>query len=100
MMAVAGDDGEKMTGTCKWFDSVKGFGFIEVDGAEQDYFVHQSDIYAPGYLSLAEGETVEFTVTTDERTGKAKAVDVTGPGGEYVQGTPPPSYDDNYDDGY
>jgi VCBS repeat-containing protein len=90
-------DGDKLTGTCKWFDSVKGFGFIEVEGDENDYFVHQSDIYAPGYRSLAEGEPVEFTVTTDDRSGKTKAVDVTGPNGEYVQGQPREEYDD---DGY
>ena len=90
-------DGDKLTGTCKWFDSVKGFGFIEVEGDENDYFVHQSDIYAPGYRSLAEGEPVEFTITTDERSGKTKAVDVTGPNGEYVQGQPREEYDD---DGY
>jgi cold shock CspA family protein len=87
---------EKMKGNVKWFDSVKGYGFIEVEGDENDYFVHQSDIYAPGFRSLAEGEPVEFVVTTDDR-GKTKAVDVTGPNGEYVQGQPREEYDD---DGY
>merc|ERR1719460_3137751 len=83
------------TGRCKWFDCEKGYGFISVDGEDRDYFVHQSDIYAPGYRSLAQGETLEFSVATDERTGKIKAVEVTGPDGQYVEGTPPPEFDDD-----
>ena len=47
--------------------------------------------------SLAEGEAVEFRLTTDPKTGKVKAVDVTGPDGAYVQGAPrEPRYDDEY----
>ena len=46
--------------------------------------------------SLAEGEEVEFRLTTDEKTGKTKAVDVTGPDGAYVQGAPRPTFDDDY----
>ena len=45
--------------------------------------------------SLAEGELVEFRLTTDSKTGKVKAVDVTGPDGAYVQGAPR-QYDDDY----
>ena len=37
------------SGTCKWFNVEKGFGFISVEGQESDVFVHQSDIYAPGF---------------------------------------------------
>jgi len=88
-------ENKKMTGRCKWFDCEKGYGFISVDGEDRDYFVHQSDIYAPGYRSLAQGETLEFSVATDERTGKIKAVEVTGPDGQYVEGTPPPEFDDD-----
>ena len=51
-------------------------------------FVHQSDIYAPGFRSLNEGEAVEFRLTTDDKTGKIKAVDVTGPDGAYVGRAP------------
>lgn len=76
------------TGKCKWFDSSKGFGFIDVDGEDSDIFVHQSDIYAPGFRSLAEGEVLEFKVGTDPKTGKLKAKEVTGPDGSYVQGQP------------
>ena len=58
-----------VTGSCKWFDSAKGFGFIAVDGEESDIFVHQSEIYSPGFRSLADGEKVEFKVSADDRTG-------------------------------
>jgi len=86
-LTVMGDDGP-MVGKCKWFNVEKGFGFIQVENEERDVFVHQSDIYAPGFRSLAEGETLEFRLTTDDKTGKIKAVDVTGPDGAYVQGAP------------
>jgi cold shock CspA family protein len=70
------------------FSAERGFGFISIDGEENDAFVHQSDIYAPGFRTLAEGEALEFRLTTDPKTGKVKAVDVTGPDGAYVQGAP------------
>merc|ERR1719382_78103 len=88
--------GAAMKGACKWFDSTKGFGFIAVEGEEQDVFVHQSDIYAPGFRSLAEGEELEFKVAADPKTGKLKAVEVTGPDGAYVQGAPRQDFDDGY----
>merc|ERR1712066_184894 len=93
---VAFSDGDQKTGTCKWFNVEKGYGFIEVDDADSDIFVHQSDIYAPGFRSLAEGEQLEFRVETDTKTGKLKAVEVTGPDGAYVQGAPKQSRDDEY----
>ena len=89
------DAGENRKGTCKWFDSVKGYGFITVDGEELDIFVHQSDIYAPGFRSLNEGEDVEFEVMVDSKTNKYKAIKVTGPEGSYVQGQPR-KFDDEY----
>ncbi len=52
---------QKMTGTVKWFNDQKGFGFIEHEGGK-DVFVHQSAIIADGYRSLLEGDRVEFTV--------------------------------------
>ena len=88
------EDEARAVGTCKWFNVVKGFGFIEVDGDSPDVFVHQSDIYAPGFRSLAEGEPVEFKLAVDPNTGKSKAVEVTGPNGAYVQGAP--RRDDEY----
>lgn len=83
-------------GVCKWFDVAKGFGFISRVDDDSDVFVHQSDIYAPGFRSLNEGEELEFKIATDPKSGKLKAVDVTGPDGAYVQGAPRQMYDDDY----
>mmetsp|Transcript_32502 Transcript_32502/g.64443 ORF Transcript_32502/g.64443 Transcript_32502/m.64443 type:complete len:121 (-) Transcript_32502:169-531(-) len=77
----------KSTGTVKWFDTKKGFGFIRPDDGSNDVFVHQTSIQTDGFRSLAEGENVEFETVNDDN-GRSKAVDVTGPGGEPVQGAP------------
>ncbi|MDQ3982119.1 MAG: cold-shock protein [Actinomycetota bacterium] len=53
------------TGTVKWFNDQKGYGFITPENGTKDLFVHHSSILADGYKSLAEGATVEF----DERAG-------------------------------
>ena len=74
------------TGVVKWFNSQKGYGFITPSAGGDDLFVHQSAISAPGFRSLMEGEEIEFK-TVEER-GKMKAVDVTGPKGDFVQGAP------------
>ena len=50
------------TGTVKWFNSSKGFGFISPDDGGDDLFVHHSDIQTDGYASLDEGQKVEFEV--------------------------------------
>ena len=50
-----------MTGTVKWFNNEKGYGFIDQDNGE-DIFVHYSAIEQEGYKSLKEGEIVEFTL--------------------------------------
>jgi CspA family cold shock protein len=52
----------KETGTVKWFNAAKGYGFIQRDNGE-DVFVHYSAIVADGYRSLEEGSRVEFEVT-------------------------------------
>ena len=79
----------KVTGTVKFFDSTKGFGFITPAGGGDDVFVHQTAIYARGFRSLAEGEEVEFDIGEDEkRKGKKFATNVTGPNGAFVQGAP------------
>jgi len=86
---------KKLTGTCKWFNSKKGFGFITPADGSQDVFVHQTSIHAEGFRSLGEGELVEYNTQTDEHN-KIKAVDVTGPGGVHVKGAPKPNYRRNY----
>jgi CspA family cold shock protein len=53
---------EHQTGTVKWFNDSKGFGFITPDGGERDGFVHHSAIEANGFKSLSEGQRVEFVV--------------------------------------
>ena len=51
------------TGTVKWFNDAKGFGFITPEHGEKDVFVHFSAIQAGGFKSLAEGQRVSFEVT-------------------------------------
>jgi len=53
---------ERHTGTVKWFNDSKGFGFIERDNGEKDVFVHHSAIEANGFKSLSEGQRVEFVI--------------------------------------
>ncbi|MBN1975243.1 MAG: cold-shock protein [Sedimentisphaerales bacterium] len=50
------------TGTVKWFNASKGFGFINQDDGGEDLFVHHSEIKSGGYASLNEGQKVEFEV--------------------------------------
>lgn len=78
----------KETGTVKFFDSTKGFGFITPDNGGADIFVHQTSIHSKGFRSLADGEAVEFDVGDDQRTGKKVASNVTGPNGDFVRGAP------------
>lgn len=51
------------SGTVKWFNEAKGFGFISQEGSSEDVFVHFSAIQGDGFKTLAEGEAVEFEVT-------------------------------------
>lgn len=67
---------EREIGTVKWFNSTKGFGFIERANNE-DVFVHYSEISGGGYRSLEEGEKVEFTVTQGQKGPQASNVVVT-----------------------
>ena len=50
------------TGTVKWFNANKGFGFISPEDGGEDLFVHHSEIKTDGYATLEEGQKVEFTV--------------------------------------
>jgi len=64
------------TGTVKWFDDAKGYGFIEREDGE-DVFVHYSAIVGEGYRSLTEGSEVEFDVEQDPKGPRAANVVVT-----------------------
>lgn len=54
-------------GTVKWFDPVKGFGFIEPDEGGKDAFVHISAVHNAGLSGLREGQKVEFELVPDKR---------------------------------
>jgi CspA family cold shock protein len=60
-------------GTVKWFNSQKGFGFIQPDDNSKDVFVHISAVERAGLSSLDEGQKVSFEVVADARSGKASA---------------------------
>jgi CspA family cold shock protein len=55
------------TGTVKWFDDGKGFGFITPDGGGKDLFAHFSEIKASGFKTLAEAQRVQFEVTQGKK---------------------------------
>lgn len=61
------------TGTVKWFDNTKGFGFIAREGGE-DVFVHHTAIQGEGYKTLEEGQKVEFEVTKGPKGDQASNV--------------------------
>jgi len=64
------------TGTVKWFNAEKGFGFITPDDGSPDLFVHYSTIQAAGYKSLEENQKVEFEVTQGQKGPQAANVRV------------------------
>jgi len=61
-------------GTVKWFNSEKGFGFIEEDGGGADVFVHYSAIATDGFRTLDEGQRVEFEITQGQKGPQADQV--------------------------
>ncbi|MGI9262317.1 MAG: cold-shock protein [Woeseiaceae bacterium] len=61
------------TGTVKWFNEAKGFGFIE-QGSGPDVFAHFSNIVGDGFKTLAEGQKVEFTVTQGQKGPQAENI--------------------------
>jgi CspA family cold shock protein len=61
------------TGTVKWFNSVKGFGFIQPEDGGKDVFVHISAVERAGLSSLNEGQRVSYEVVEDRARGKSSA---------------------------
>ena len=61
------------TGTVKWFNTQKGFGFIQPEDGSKDVFVHISDVERSGLSTLNEGQRVTFEVTRDPKNGKSSA---------------------------
>jgi len=68
---------ERETGTVKWFNATKGYGFIARESGG-DVFVHYSAIDGAGYRSLDEGQAVEFTVVQGEKGPQAQDVNLLG----------------------
>ena len=64
---------ERTTGTVKWFNGSKGFGFIQPDDGP-DVFVHYSEIQGHGFRTLEEGQRVEFTIEPGPKGPQAKDV--------------------------
>ena len=62
------------TGTVKWFNAEKGYGFITPDDSSKDLFVHFSEIQGSGYRSLDEGQKVEFEVGQGQKGPQAQQV--------------------------
>ena len=60
-------------GTVKWFNSQKGFGFIQPESGNKDVFVHISAVERAGLSTLNEGQKISFEVVADRRTGKSSA---------------------------
>jgi len=62
------------TGTVKWFNAAKGYGFIQPEDGSNDVFVHISALESAGMMSLVEGQKVNFELTTER--GKTRAVNL------------------------
>jgi CspA family cold shock protein len=64
------------TGTVKWFNETKGYGFITPDAGGNDVFVHISAVERAGMRSLAEGQKITFELEPDRKTGRSAAVNL------------------------
>ncbi len=70
---MIGGDFRMPSGTVKWFNDAKGYGFISTDDGE-DIFVHHTEIQGEGFKTLAEGDKVEFEVVKGDKGNKAQKV--------------------------
>lgn len=61
------------TGTVKWFNGQKGFGFIQPDDGSKDVFVHISAVERAGMSGLNEGQKISYDIVADSRSGKSSA---------------------------
>ncbi len=64
------------TGTVKFYNSAKGYGFIQPDDGGKDVFVHASALERAGMRNLAEGQKISFDVEVDQRAGKSHAANI------------------------
>jgi CspA family cold shock protein len=64
----------RTTGTVKWFNEAKGFGFITPENGQKDCFVHHSTIQSQGFRTLVEGERVEFDIVQGQKGPAAENV--------------------------
>jgi CspA family cold shock protein len=68
------DTNDVKTGTVKWFNDKKGFGFIAPEEGGKDLFVHMSEIQMEGFKTLKDGQAVEYAVGTNDRGPVAEKV--------------------------
>jgi cold shock protein len=66
------------SGTVKWFNATKGFGFIQPDDGGNDVFVHISAVERAGLGSLSEGQKITFELERDKKSGKMSAANLQG----------------------
>jgi CspA family cold shock protein len=71
---IKGSTTMRTTGTVKWFNDTKGFGFITPEDGSKDCFVHHSAIQGNGFKTLAEGQRVEFDIVTRDKGPAAENV--------------------------
>ena len=64
------------TGTVKWFNNTKGYGFIQPEDGSKDVFVHISAVERSGLRGLAEGQKITYEIEADRRSGKESAVNL------------------------
>jgi CspA family cold shock protein len=64
------------TGTVKWFNTTKGYGFIQPNDGGKDVFVHISAVERSDLRALAEGQTLSYELERDQRSGKESAVNL------------------------